>query len=189
MIEAGVFHNDVISVGNRNLFLYHEKAFVNTPYVISQLQQRSPLQTICVRENQVSVKEAIKTYLFNGQIVTLPSGEDLLVLPEECRPLNLDWLPLKKLFIDLTESMRNGGGPACLRFRCVMNQQELRAVHPSIFLNDSLFSQLKKWIETYYREQLSWTDLQDPALLHEVHEALTALGDIFQLPTLKRKCS
>ena len=29
-IDAGVFHNDVISVGHQNLFLYHEDAFVNT---------------------------------------------------------------------------------------------------------------------------------------------------------------
>jgi succinylarginine dihydrolase len=181
-VDAGVIHNDVISVGNRNFFLYHEKAFQNTPAVISDLQKKCPLKTLCVTEEMLSLEKAVKSYFFNGQIVTLPNGEDLLLLPEECRSLNLDWLPLKRTFVDLTESMQNGGGPACLRFRCVVNEKELSAIHPPIFLNDTLHAHLKNWIETHYRDSLTWADLQDPLLWNEIHTALSALSQILHLP-------
>jgi succinylarginine dihydrolase len=181
VIEKGVFHNDVISVGNRTRFLYHEHAFVNTSQVIQALSDICPLQPICVTEKMFSVEDVVTSYLFNSQIVSLPTGEDLLIAPRECEQLNLEWLPIRVLFVDVRESMRNGGGPACLRFRCVLNAQQKAQVHPHIFLNDILYKHLVDWIEKYYRESLITEDLLDPALFEENREALNALTQILHL--------
>lgn len=181
VIEAGVFHNDVISVGNRSLFLYHEKAFVNTPLIIKKLQEKIALKTICLTEELLPVKEAVKTYFFNSQLITLPNGKDLLLAPNECQSLKLDWLPVDVAFVDVSESMRNGGGPACLRLRCVLNEREKKSVHPFIFLNEDLYDRLVEWVEKYYRDQLSWSDFQDPLLLQEVLKALDELTQILHL--------
>ncbi len=181
VVDAGVIHNDVISTGNKSFFIYHEKAFVDTPKVIGQLKEKMPLNTFCVTEKMLSVTEAVTTYFFNGQIVTLPNGEDLMVLPEECQILNLEWLPLRKVFINLQESMSNGGGPACLRLRFEMNEEQKNALPSSIFLTESLYTALKEWIEKHYREELSWGDLQDPLLFEEVEEAYATLTEILDL--------
>ena len=181
LIEKGVFHNDVISVGNRTRFLYHEKAFVNTDQVIAALQGQCALQPIRVTEEMLSVEDAVKSYLFNSQIVTLPSGEDILIAPKECENLNLEWLPIRVQFVDVRESMCNGGGPACLRLRCVLNAQEKAQVHPYVFLDNTLYQQLVQWVEKYHRESLNVTDLQDPSLLQESMEALDALTQILRL--------
>jgi succinylarginine dihydrolase len=180
-IKAGVFHNDVISVGNRNRFFYHEHAFINTAHVIDTIHALCPLKTLCVTEEMLSLKEAVKTYLFNGQLVTLPNGEDHLLAPHEASSLNLTWLPFGVTFVDLRESMRNGGGPACLRFRCVLTPDEKKRVHPPILWSATLYQRLVEWIETYYRDQLSLADLHDPSLLQENLEALDALTHILHL--------
>lgn len=181
VIEQGVFHNDVISVGNRSLFLYHEKAFVETDQVINALLEQCPLQPIRVSQQMLTVKEAVASYLFNSQIVTLPGGEDIMIAPRECEKLNLEWLTLRVLFVDVRESMRNGGGPACLRLRCVLNAEEKAKVHRHVFLDDTLYLHLVQWVEKYYRDRLAWEDLLDPSLLQEVMEALDALTQILHL--------
>lgn len=181
LIEKGVFHNDVISTGHRTLFLYHEKAFIETEKVIQELKQRSPLNAICVTEEMLAVNDAIETYLFNSQLVTLSDHSDLMIAPKECERLNLDWLPLKVEFVDITESMQNGGGPACLRLPIVMNEQERAKVHPHIFLNENLYQKLVDWVERHYRDTLSVADLKDPVLLEETKTALDKLTDILHL--------
>ncbi len=181
IIEKGVFHNDVISVGNRNHFFYHEKAFVETEKVLVEINEKSPLQTICVTEEMIPVEKAVNSYLFNSQIVTLPNGEDVLIAPRECESLFLEWLPLPVYFVDVRESMRNGGGPACLRLRIVLNSEEKSRVHPSIRLDETLYQSLVGWIERYYRESLTAADLLDPLFFDEVKQSLDALTQILQL--------
>lgn len=181
VIEEGVFHNDVISVGNKNLFFYHEKAFIDTEAILNKIQEKCPLKTVCITEEMIPVKTAVQTYLFNGQLLTLPDGKDLLLLPKECLNLDLEWLPFKIAYVDLTESMHNGGGPACLRLRCVLNEKEIKRVHPSIFLTETLYRTLVNWVEKYFREDLSLLDLADPDLLLESQEALDTLTQILHL--------
>jgi succinylarginine dihydrolase len=183
-IESGVFHNDVISVGNQDIFLYHEHAFVDIDAVIKKIQKICPLQSLCVTEKMLPLKEAVKNYFFNGQLVTLPNGTALLLLPKECEKLNLEWLPLQVTFIDVSESMRNGGGPACLRLRCVLNEEERQRVHPHIFLTETLYFTLVDWVDRYFRDQLTLQDLADPSLLLETKEALDILTQILHLGSL-----
>ena len=89
-VDAGVFHNDVISVGNENVFLYHSQAFADTGSVISELTStfrdscHGELIGIEVSAHQVSVSEAVGTYLFNSQLVTLPDESMCLIAPLEC---------------------------------------------------------------------------------------------------------
>lgn len=201
-IDAGVFHNDVISVGHQNLFMYHEKAFVNTSAVIKELSHKMeslcqiPLITIEVKENDISLKEAVKTYLFNSQIVTLPDQSMALIAPEECRTSpevhalleNIQAnksLPIKQvIYQNIRESMQNGGGPACLRLRVVLTQTEYQAMHSPIELTDQLYEKLVAWVEKHYREKLVPSDLADPQLLKESRQALDELSRLLQLGSI-----
>lgn len=198
-IDAGIFHNDVICVGDENILLYHEKAFVNTPSVIQQLKQtyhslfNQKLLCIEVPQSKVSLQEARKTYLFNSQLVTTPTNKKILIVPTNCQESLSVKFFLKELLqnhseihsihsIDLNESMRNGGGPACLRLRIVLTEEELQTLPQTIFLNDSLYDTLTDWINKYYREKLYPSDLAQMALLNESKLALAKLYSILDLP-------
>ena len=86
--------------------------------------------------------------------------------------------------VDLRQSMRNGGGPACLRLRVVLSEQQANAMHQGIIFTETLYSRLVKWVESHYRDRLVPEDLADPALAVEVQVALTELGQILDLPNL-----
>lgn len=198
-IDAGVFHNDVISIGNQNLFFYHERAFINTPEMIKQLKNgvetycRVPFIGLEVKESDVSLEEAVKTYLFNSQIVTLPDKTMALISPQECHDSpsvkafiqkiieNKDQ-PIKQvIFQNIRESMQNGGGPACLRLRVILNETEYKAINPNVIFTDNLDQKLVQWIEKHYRDHLTPQDLGDPELLKEGRKALDELSRILQL--------
>ncbi len=180
VIDQGVFHNDVIATGHGKLYLYHEKAYVDD----TELAYLNPFK---VSESMLPLKKAISSYLFNSQIITLPNQEVALIAPEECRTLNLDWLPIKKrYFIDLKQSMQNGGGPACLRLRILMTKKEQQQTHRPIFLTPVLYEALVKWVSTHYRDRLTLEDLADPLLLRESQEALKELSKLLKLNKLYR---
>lgn len=201
-IDAGVFHNDVISVGNQNVFLYHEKAFVNTPEVIQQLRHKMetqcqiPLIAIEVKEADISLAEAVKTYLFNSQLVTLPDQTMALIAPLECQNsptvkpfldhlLEQKELPIRQIiYQDVRESMQNGGGPACLRLRVVLKKTEFENMHPHVLLTDDLYQKLVRWVEKHYRDHLTPNDLSDPQLYEEMKRALDELSQMLQLGPL-----
>ena len=198
-IDAGAFHNDVISVGNQNVFFYHELAFVDTPSIIQQLKQSfkthcgADLICIEVKNKEVSLNDAVSTYLFNSQLVTLPDNTMALIAPTECKSNKAvnDLLekilkdksnPIQKVhFFDLKQSMRNGGGPACLRFRVVMTTAELNAMNQHVLLNDQLYDTLCSWVKKHYRTHLQPNDLTDPKLLQENRSALDELTQILHL--------
>ncbi|WP_440904899.1 N-succinylarginine dihydrolase [Catenovulum sp. SX2] len=148
-INAGVFHNDVISVANKNVLLFHEQAFINTQDTIKTLKNlyssKYPASTfypIGIKASDLSLKQAVSSYLFNSQLVSVEDkkGEYMaLVAPYECKAnqavqavlnkiLNED-NPIKQIYyLDLSESMANGGGPACLRLRVVLSEAELASL-------------------------------------------------------------
>lgn len=199
VVDQGVFHNDVISTANEMVFLYHEEAFVDTQAVVERLARMLDhrLHPLCVRRCQVSVKEAVVTYLFNSQLVTLPPpGGMALIAPQECRRSSavrsyLDSLaaaddnPVNAIhYFDVRESMRNGGGPACLRLRMVLTEAQLRATHPYVLFDLQLYAELVAWVQAYYRDVLHPYDLQDPELAKESDAALKALEAILRLQIL-----
>ena len=134
-----------------------------------------------VSEDVLPAKKAVSTYFFNSQFITLPDGRDALLAPKECETLLLDWLNIPIFFIDVRQSMRNGGGPACLRLRIELTEKELSRVHPSFLLDEKKHAELVGWVEKHYREELTFEDLADPKLLNENREALDALTKILKL--------
>ncbi|PSW20672.1 N-succinylarginine dihydrolase [Photobacterium sanctipauli] len=194
VIDQGVFHNDVIAVGNKNTLFCHDQAFLKQQAVYDELSLKfgAGFNVIEVPSSEVSVDDAVSSYLFNSQLLAMPNGENVLILPDECRNNPRVWLYIEKLLaekrgiddvkvFDLKQSMANGGGPACLRLRVVLTEAELAAVNPNTLMSASLFTQLDNWIETHYRDRLAEEDLADPALLNESRTALDELTQILSL--------
>ncbi len=206
-VDAGVFHNDVIAVGNQNVLFFHEFAFVENETALEEIH--SKVRNICmtnmvfikVKESQVPLIDAISSYLFNSQLLTLPDNSMALFAPMECKttPSVFKFLEdmikdpvnpiLQVHYINIRESMRNGGGPACLRLRVVLGEDELAAVNPNFLLNERLYKKLKEWINKHYRDRLHLNDLFDPKLHIESCDALDALtqmlntGAIYEFQT------
>jgi succinylarginine dihydrolase len=193
-IDAGVFHNDVISVGQGSVLFCHESAYVDQPAVLAELAARiGPAFTpVIVAERDVSLADAIATYLFNSQLLARPDGRMLLVAPAECREnarvntylsaLVAKGGPIAEvLTFDLKQSMKNGGGPACLRLRVALTDAERAAVRANVFLDDPLAASLEQWIRHHYRDRLAPSDLADPLLLDESRRALDSLSQLLRL--------
>jgi succinylarginine dihydrolase len=87
-------------------------------------------------------------------------------------------------FLDVRESMRNGGGPACLRLRVVMNEAESAAMHPGIILTDDRHAALQQWVQQFYRDRLTFDDLRDPKFPGEIAAALAALEAVIGMKGL-----
>ena len=197
-IDQGVFHNDVICVANEYLLLLHEEAFLDQKAVLNQLMNKAsfPLQIIEAKREEFLIADAVSSYLFNSQLVTLPSQKMALFAPVECEQHDLIKRFLDELlassnnpiqhvsYLDLKQSMRNGGGPACLRLRVPLNEQEFANMHPGVLINDNLLNQLESWVTKHYRTQLCADDLDDPALIEECFTALDALTTILQLGSI-----
>jgi succinylarginine dihydrolase len=195
-IDQGVFHNDVIAVANECVLFSHEEAFAPGEEARLLDACRALLGErfthVRVPAARVSVADAVKSYLFNSQLLTVPArnaGRMVLVAPGECehhptvRPY-IDGLlrengPIAEvIFVDVRESMNNGGGPACLRLRVVLTEAELAAMNHGVLLTPALATRLEQWATKHYREHLLVTDLADPRLIREGTDALDELTKI-----------
>lgn len=191
-IDAGAFHNDVVAVGNENVLLYHTQAFVDPPCAAREIRDAylrccaSEPVLIEVPEVRVPLRDAVRSYLFNSQLVTLPGGGMALVCPTECQEIDSSRTFLKELtamgtpiksvrLVDVRQSMHNGGGPACLRLRVVLTEEELAACAPGVFFTHALDQSLVAWVRKHYRDRLHPDDLADPKLARESRDALDEL--------------
>lgn len=195
VIDSGVFHNDVICVGNRNVLFFHEKAFHNSKEALKEISEKysgNDLFLIEVKESEVPLNDCVKSYLFNSQLVSLDDDQMVLITPTECVETESVREYLKKLVtldnpinkvenFDLRQSMRNGGGPACLRFRVVLSQDEFWATNQKTIMNNKLYNTLNGWIDKHYRDRMTFDDLKNPELLNEVRCALDELTQILNL--------
>lgn len=197
-IDAGVFHNDVIAVGHENVLLYHEQAFVDSQQAITMITEQyaetigQPLYAIEVATSDLSLSDAVRSYLFNSQLITTATGDIALIYPIECDEVPaaravIDHLiagdnPITQAHVvDLRQSMHNGGGPACLRLRVVLTESELAAVHQGVIWSPSLHDQLVDCIQRHYRAELAPSDLGDPSLAGECRVAHDAVMDVLGL--------
>ena len=192
-IAAGAFHNDVVAVANEGVLFAHEKAFADKAAVVERCGTLVPgFEYVEVSDADVPLADAIRSYLFNAQLVTLPRGEMTLVVPGECRetPSVWGWLerhvagngPIRRVeVVDVRESMANGGGPACLRLRAVADPD---SVDPRFLVDEARLDRIAQIVREYWPEQIHIDDLQAPALIHDVERARAAVLDAVGLPDL-----
>ena len=188
-VDRGVFHNDVIAVGHLNVLFCHEEAFADSSDTLTRLRDAAPgLEVVEVPGQAVTIEDAVRSYLFNSQLVSV-DGRMLLIAPSEVRAVGavsdyLDQLvaaasPIDEVItFDLRQSMQNGGGPACLRLRVVLSEDERAGVNPATILDDSLYERLVGWVELHYRDTLTVAELASPLLLDESRSALDHLTQI-----------
>jgi succinylarginine dihydrolase len=196
-IDAGAFHNDVVAVSNERVLMFHEHAFEQKEDAIEAVKRACAARgfepvLLKAEADEVSLQETVKSYLFNSQIVSLPAGGMALILPREVeetprakafveRVLATNGPIREAKYLDLRQSMRNGGGPACLRLRIVLTERELGALGAAMILDAARILALEAIIKKHYRDRLAPADLADPALLVESRKALDEIGEALKL--------
>lgn len=192
-IAAGAFHNDVVAVANESVLFTHEQAFEDREVAYSAIRDAFPtVQIVEVPASAVSLADAIRSYLFNAQLVTLPDSGQALVLPSESQevPAVWQWLeamvagngPIRRLVpVNVRQSMANGGGPACLRLRVVADPA---TVDPRFIATPDRLDAIERVIAAHWPERIAPDDLADPALTEKVRAARRALLQAFDLEAL-----
>jgi len=195
-LDAGAFHNDVVGVANGTVLFLHEQSFEDREAACAAIRAAAPfVEIVEAPASKVTLEDAVKSYLFNSQLVTLPDADDgaggemALILPTESEenPRVKAFLeetvarnnPINRLvFRNVRESMRNGGGPACLRLRVVLSAAEAGAANPRFILDGAKISALEDWVRAHYRDRVTPDDLSDPDFMEESFAAMQALTDL-----------
>ena len=192
-IEAGAFHNDVVAVANERVLFCHERAFADQDGADNAIREAFPaLEVVEVPEDAVSLEEAIRTYLFNAQLVTLPSGEMALVVPIECQESAAVWAwcehmlagngPIRQVIsVDVRQSMANGGGPACLRLRVVADPATIDA---RFLLDEAKADRIDAVIGAMWPEAIEPGQIGTADLARQVADARETLLTVLLLDTL-----
>jgi succinylarginine dihydrolase len=192
-IEAGAFHNDVVAVANERVLFTHAEAFANQQGAYEAIRAAFPaLEVVEVPSDRVSLEEAIRTYLFNAQLLTLPDGSMALIVPGECRESASVWAwceamtasngPIREVIpVDVRQSMANGGGPACLRLRVVCDPATVDA---RFLLDDGKADLIERVIAETWPEQIDPADIGSDALARDVVAARAALLAALDLSVL-----
>ncbi len=197
-IAAGAFHNDVVAVANETVLFAHEQAFADKDGFYAQLRAAMPtVEIIEVPAASVSLADAISSYLFNAQLVTLPDTQGMaLILPSEAQDNARVWAyltqlvadaqnfggPIQRLIpVDVRQSMANGGGPACLRLRVVCNPAQ---VDPRFMVDGNKLDQIYDIVQQYWPETIAPDDLSSAALHANIRAARAAMLNALELGIL-----
>jgi succinylarginine dihydrolase len=193
-IQGGAFHNDVVAVANERVLFTHETAFENREEAHAAIRAIFPeVEIVEVPASAVSLPDAIRSYLFNAQLVSLPEGDGMgLVLPTEARetPSVWTWLeahvagngPIRRLLpVDVRQSMANGGGPACLRLRVVADPA---TVDPRFLADEAKLDRIAAVVAAHWPDAIAPGDLASAALVRDVRRARAALLDAMDLGEL-----
>jgi succinylarginine dihydrolase len=196
-IDAGAFHTDVMAVGNGSFLMLHELAFKESGALVWDLQRilGDELVVVTATEAELPATSAVHAYPFNSQVLTLDDGTMAIVAPEDSRedPLARGFLervasgggPVRAVhYLDVRQSMHNGGGPACLRLRVPLEASERAAITANVFFTDDLHATLGAWASRRYRDRLLPGELSDPLLAREAMEGLDELTQILRLGSL-----
>lgn len=189
-IAAGAFHNDVVAVANERVLFTHEQAFADKDAFYADLRAAMPcVEIVEVPASAVSLADAIKSYLFNAQFVTLPDGAMALILPTEARDTPAVWAWLEQMIagngpirrvvpVDVRQSMANGGGPACLRLRVVADPVD---IDPRFLVDEAGIDNIAHIVSQYWPESIAPQDLSDTRLIARIEQSWLTLVDHLQL--------
>lgn len=190
-IDAGAFHTDVMAVGTGRFLMMHELAFVDDARLEADLRAQLGEELTVVRASsrELPVESAVAAYPFNSQVLEGRDGSMTILAPEDAREDETARAFLERVvalggpvravqYIDVRQSMQNGGGPACLRLRVPLTDEELSALSGRAVVDDALLDALGAWVDRHYRDRLSPQDLGDPKL---AREGMTALDELTQL--------
>ncbi len=192
-IAAGAFHNDVVAVANERTLFAHEEAFADKAGFYARLRAIMPeVEIVEVPADRVSLEDAIRSYLFNAQLATPPSGRQTLVVPGETRdnPRVWNWLeshlsgngPIRAVeVVDVRESMANGGGPACLRLRVVADPA---TIDPRFMADAARLDRIAAVVEAHWPEAIAVEAIGEPALVARIENARAALLEALELSEL-----
>jgi succinylarginine dihydrolase len=192
-IDAGVFHNDVIAMSNANVLLYHELSFADEASFLHELKQKArfDLQIIRISSDELPIQEAVESYFYNSQLLSLPNGENCIIAPLEAKNNVKAYEAFQRIlidtnnninhlhFIDVRESMKNGGGPACLRLRVMMNDAQLAAIPPEYHLTQSNYEKIGDFINDNYPEEITTDMLFNAQFAKQIADISTTLLQLF----------
>ena len=192
VIDQGAFHNDVIAMSHQNILIFHEKAFRFSDDGIDEIKEKFKKKTneeliiLQIHDSDILVGEAVSSYLFNSQILSNSNGDYTLIAPIECQKhlqakMVIEKIIMKKtpitkvVYQDVSQSMNNGGGPACLRWRFTLNQTELNNINTSCLMTEELYNYLKDWIMHHYLDQYDFQALFEEKNIENNKRALAEL--------------
>ena len=194
-INAGSFHNDIVSLANEEVFIFHQEAFADRVELERTLHHLKDhvkgFHSIEILSEDISLDELVSSYLLNSQLITVKNNEMMMLLPEEVQNHSncMRWLeeiksssPIKHIeFVDIRQSMMNGGGPACLRFKTTVNNVEFNQINEKFLLTPKKLMDLRALVTKYYRDKLNPADLLDNNLVQESYRFLDELTQLLDL--------
>jgi len=197
-IHSGSFHNDIVSLANEEIFIFHQEAFadrVELERVLHQLKDHvKGFHPIEILSKDISLDDLVSSYLLNSQLITVKNNEMMMLLPEEVQNHGncMKWLeeiksssPIKRLeFVDIHQSMMNGGGPACLRFKAVVNSDELDKINKKFLLSPEKLINLRALVSKHYRDRINPDDLLDIKLMEESYLFLDELTQLLGIGSI-----
>jgi succinylarginine dihydrolase len=179
-VQAGAFHNDVVAVANESVLLAHPQAFDDPAGLYAEIARRLPQAEVI--ELDLPLASAVAGYLFNSQLVTLPDGDMALIAPAETGADPAAWAAVERLLaadnpvrravvVEVRESMRNGGGPACLRLRVPVDEAARAAIDARFLLTPGRWEALHRMVEAAWPEAVAPGDLADAQFWAAAREA------------------
>ncbi|MDP1910155.1 MAG: N-succinylarginine dihydrolase, partial [Hyphomicrobium sp.] len=195
-IAAGAFHNDVVAVANERVLFAHEKAFADRSGTSAAIAALMPdVEIVEVPEAEVPLADAIRSYLFNAQLVTTPDRAATLIVPEEARETPSVWAWIERHLasngairrvevVDVRQSMANGGGPACLRLRVACDPA---LVDPRFMVDEAKLDRVAEIVASSWPEEIAAADLQTTMLIATVEKARTGLLEALDLGALESR--
>jgi succinylarginine dihydrolase len=194
-INAGSFHNDIVSLANEEVFIFHQEAFadrVELERILHHLKDHvKGFHPIEILSEDISLDDLVSSYLLNSQLITVKNNEMMMLLPEEVQNHSncMRWLdeiksssPIKHIeFVDIRQSMMNGGGPACLRFKITVNNDEFNQINEKFLLTPKKLMDLRALVTKHYRDKLNPADLLDNNLVQESYRFLDELTQLLDL--------
>jgi succinylarginine dihydrolase len=195
-MAAGAFHADLVMLACGEILFLHEDSLADRETVEAELTRKyreatgRQLHPLVVPRSTLTLEQAIDSYVFNSQVVEASSGRRLLLAPTQTETMPAARQALRTLvehpasaidglhFVELTESMNNGGGPACLRLRLALTPAEVASLPPRMRIDSERCRELEAWVERSYRSELSIEDLGSAALVDECKRAQIGVAKI-----------